>query len=64
MRQNLTRLLGVVLIVIGLFFLGQHYISGYQIKQNQNDVAIENMTADQLKDNQTKDAVFDHSEIR
>lgn len=64
MIRKLSRFLGILMIVVGLFLVGRHYLSGYLVKLNQEGVSIAGLTADDLRKNAQGEGLFDYSEIR
>ena len=64
LRQKFSRIIGIIMILAGLFLVGQHFLSGYFVGQNQAEVSVAGMSAADLKNNQGKEGEFDYNAVR
>lgn len=70
MLQKISKLIGFILIFIGIFLMGSRYLNNYFIADNEKSVNITNITAEEIKENtqslgfSEEDVNFDFTEVR
>lgn len=65
-KLNLRRIIGLLLVLVGLGLLVHQAWPLVQVYMNQNDVSVSNVTAEEIQENQkdTSSGQFDMNEVR
>lgn len=66
--KKLSRVLGILLIAVGLLLIGSRYLNNYYVAKNQEAVSVSAVTAEHIqantKNNNNEDAEFDFADVR